>query len=783
MHPPNSSEHECVEPPRRVGAQAILTLRAPRHREPITLHLLPEGALTVGRDPHADVVLTEAGIAREHALLTLEHDSVRVRPVEEAPVAINGARVTAPTRLADGDWLVLGGATFAVGLRIDPPLLAGAAPVRVPGPQASSAPREIAIGRLPECEIRIDSPVVSRHHARIVNEDGRFWIEDLNSTNGTFLNGRLVVGRVPLEAGAHLEVATFAFEFDGLTLRELERSGTIRVESRGVAHEVRDRASGKTRRILDGIDLAIEPGEFVAIVGSSGSGKSTLLDALSGRRPPSHGSVLYNGSGLTDGFELFRSSIGYVPQQDIVHRRIPIRRALEYTARLRLPPDTSDAEVEARISQVLDDVDLSTKGGQIIDTPSPLSGGQLKRVNLAVELVSQPGILFLDEATSGLDAGTEGRMMRLFAELAKTRRTVVCVTHSLEHIARCDLIALLHNGRMVYFGPPRGALEHFSVDRLADVYDLLDTARSDFWVERFCGSHFHGEFVRDRLAPHDATHPGGSPAPHRTRPRAREPSAILLRSKTLTRRYLDLLVADRRNLAILLAQAPLIGLVVGGVFDPGQTLGERGRAEPQVAFLLVIAMIWFGCLNSAREIVKELPIYLRERAVGLGVTEYITSKLIPLAALCALQAVMLLGVTRACITLSGDFLAQLAALLTVGLSATAMGLMVSALVRSSDKAIASVPILLVPQVILSGAIVPLSGWSETLAKASMISFWGFDVMKGRLGTDLFAPLVPMGPPLLETVVSADTATWILASFFGVFVSLTVLALRLRGARP
>jgi len=639
------------------------------------------------------------------------------------------------------------------------------------------------IGRLPDCEIRIDSPVVSRHHATIVREAGRVWIEDLRSTNGTFVNGLRVAGRVPLEKGAHVEVARFAFEFDGASLRELAGSGAIRVEVRELTQEVNDRATRNTRRILDAIDLAIEPGEFVGIVGSSGSGKSTLLDALSGRRPATRGAVLYNGSRLTDTFDLFRSSIGYVPQQDIVHRHIPVRRALEYTARLRLPPDTSHEEIRVRIDQVLGDVDLFAKGEQLIDTPSPLSGGQLKRVNLAVELVSQPGILFLDEATSGLDAGTEGRMMRLFAELAQGQRTVVCVTHSLEHIVRCDLIALLHEGRMAYFGPPGGALEHFSVNHLADVYDLLETARSEVWVEHYRQSRFHSEFVADRLAHDDSARPGD---PHRIFP-ARPPGwrlpAVLIRSRTLTRRYLDLLVADRRNLAILLSQAPLVGLIVGGVFDAGQTIGERARAEPQVAFLLVIAMIWFGCLNSSREIVKELPIYLRERAVGLGITEYVTSKLVLLAVLCTLQATMLLGVTRACVELSGAFAGQLAALSTVGLSATAMGLMVSALVRSSDKAIASVPILLVPQVILSGAIVPLSGWSETLAKASMVSFWGFDLMKGRLGDDLFAPAVPLASPLLETIASPNTETFILAAFSVLFVSLTVLALRLRGVGP
>ena len=230
---------------------------------------------------------------------------------------------------------------------------------------------------------------------------------------------------------------------------------------RGLYKAVPDRASGGVKHLLDQVNLVFEPGEFAVIFGTSGSGKSTLLDALNGRRPATGGQVLYNGTDLYASFDLFRAAIGYVPQQDIVHRKIRVSRALYYTARLRLPHDTTDEEIEAHIHRVLDKVGLAEKADLPIDTPAPLSGGQLKRVSLAVELVANPNILFLDEVTSGLDAGTDKRMMRLFADLARDQKTVICVTHTLENIDVCNLVVLLHRGRLVYFGPPGEAPELF----------------------------------------------------------------------------------------------------------------------------------------------------------------------------------------------------------------------------------------------------------------------------------------------------------------------------------
>src|SRR5690606_9423319 len=218
---------------------------------------------------------------------------------------------------------------------------------------------------------------------------------------------------------------------------------------------------------------------------TSGSGKSSLLDALNGRRPATSGRILYNSTDLYEAFELFRAAIGYVPQQDIVHRNIVMQHALKYTAKLRIPPDTSDSEMDSNATQVLGKVGLAEKADLLVNTPAPLSGGQLKRVSLAVELVANPNVLFLDEVTSGLDAGTDKKMMELFRSLADDQKTVICITHTLENIETCHLVVLLHQGRLVFYGPPQAVCGYFGIQRLSDIYETLESKPASFWAEKY----------------------------------------------------------------------------------------------------------------------------------------------------------------------------------------------------------------------------------------------------------------------------------------------------------
>ncbi len=440
------------------------TRRSDRHRSFV---LSAEEERFLGAS--GDVVLSGDEVRARHARIFLKNRGLHIEPIDGAPLAVNGNPITAATLIQNGDWLAVG--SVFMRLAITP----GATASQTAPAVGLTEGRVVRIGRLETCDLVIPSPLVSRHHANLRCEGGEVLLQDLDSTNGTFVNGQRAMGTITLRRGDKVAIAAFSFVFTGIALEPADTGGLVQVEARGLSKTVRDRATGEPRRLLDGIDLVFQPGEFAAVFGSSGSGKSTLLDALNGRRPASSGQVLYNGADFYRAFDAFRGTIGYVPQQDIVHRRIPLQRALLYTARLRLPQDTTEREIDGHIQRVLGQVGLGDKAESLIDTPAPLSGGQLKRVSLAVELIANPRVLFLDEVTSGLDAGTDKRMMQLFHSLASDQKTVICVTHTLENIDVCHLVVLLQRGRLVYFGPPREALQHFGVSRLSDVYDLLES--------------------------------------------------------------------------------------------------------------------------------------------------------------------------------------------------------------------------------------------------------------------------------------------------------------------
>ncbi|HZQ37094.1 MAG TPA: ATP-binding cassette domain-containing protein, partial [Dehalococcoidia bacterium] len=320
--------------------------------------------------------------------------------------------------------------------------------------------------------------------------------------------------------------------------------------------------------ILNSVTLVVRPQEFVAVVGVSGAGKSTLLGALSGFRPATSGQVLLNGISLYDHFETLRSKIGYVPQDDIIHRELPVERALEYAAELRLPAELTHAQRLARVSEVLAELGLEQHRQTLV---SSLSGGQRKRVSIGVELLTSPPLFFLDEPTSGLDPGTETRMMALLRQLADQGRTVLLITHATRNVSMCDRVLFLaRGGRVAFYGAPKVALDYFGVREFEDIYDLIENTRTpEEWEQSFAASPLYQSEIVERIE-----HPAGSrlvaPAP---KPQAaygpgqpRPPSESVRQFKILTRRYAEIVLRDRKNLAILLLQAPVLAILLWAVF-------------------------------------------------------------------------------------------------------------------------------------------------------------------------------------------------------------------------
>jgi ABC-type multidrug transport system ATPase subunit len=440
-------------------------------------------------------------------------------------------------------------------------------------PHAPGAAR-IHVGRVSTNDLVLDSPQVSREHAVIArsSETAPWVITDLKSTNRTYVGSEAIEERT-LRDGDVIRIGPFRLTVRHGEIEPFDETSGILLEALNLRKVV-----GKGKVILQDITLAVQPLEFVAIVGGSGAGKSTLFGALSGQRPATSGHVLLNGFSLYEHFDALRAQVGYVPQDDIIHRELPVTSALEYAARLRMPEDATSAERTARVDEVIEELGLGQQRNTMIGS---LSGGQRKRVSIGVELLTKPPLFFLDEPTSGLDPGTETRMMGLLRQLADQGRTILLITHATRNVSLCDKVVFLaRGGRIAYFGTPREALQYFGVGEFEDIYDLIENTRTpEEWDNVYRASPLYRGQISDRLE-----HPDGDSLlpPTTARPQAAGPGKYRPQPQVwhqfvvLTQRYVHIILNDKKNLAILLIQAPFIALLLWGLFKPDVFTRPKG---------------------------------------------------------------------------------------------------------------------------------------------------------------------------------------------------------------
>ncbi|HVS35533.1 MAG TPA: ATP-binding cassette domain-containing protein [Gemmataceae bacterium] len=744
----------------------------------------------------------------------------------------------------------------------------------VPVEKLFAAKARIVIGRAADCDVVLPHPLVSRYHAVVERRADGLRIGDLSSVNGVFIGGKRITDPVVIKEGEQVGIGPFLFSLRQGVIHSLDNGRSLRLEARGL-EKVVGVGRGKTRKLLDGINLVVEPGEFVSLLGPSGSGKSTLMDCLNGRRRATGGKVLANGENFYRHFDSFRQSLGYVPQKDIVHYGLTVQRALYYTARLRLPTDTSRDELRHRIESVMKEMELVPHRATLI---ANLSGGQIKRVSLGAELLAKPCLLYIDEATSGLDAGTEARMMRLFRRLADDGRSILCITHNVDNVDQCHLVLVLARGKLVFLGPPAEAPKYFGVSRISDIYDRISEKAVEEWEKQYRDCDLHKEFLAKRQTVSDVPGAAAAVAPRLSpklessaalQPVPSKPLADRFRRLTetylhfrqlltplfdqwrqfrvLTARYVELILGDRRGLALLLLQAPIVGLVmllgfwnmsfhsvvspfdmyigpdgeltadaramldkwtmtvdIGGqatkmtgadAFNvyrqvsrqlaalgqaPGHEAVEKylaqhspivveydkkkvaltvaevqkvlgnfeedfKRANPRnsymLLFMVVIVVMWFGCNNAAKEIVKEEAIYSRERAVNLGVVPYLASKFVVLSVVTMLHTAILMGLIFGALEMRSALHPEIAApppefqigypamfgvLTLLAMTGVAFGLLLSACVATPDRANALLPYVLIPQFILGGGFLSVrAGMLPVLAWFLSPVYWAY----------------------------------------------------------
>ena len=764
--PPDASHPEGARPagakryppgplPPCAQEQPHLVIRVPG--QPLQEIALDKMSYTIGRRPDNDIVLPLKYVSGHHGRLERRGTAWHFTDLGSTNGTFANGQRAQSADLRDGDILRIGdlqgnsiSLTFQAASAADSG--AAGAPSRAAGTIRVGVTdlgmkTTLVIGRNPQADIPLQAPVVSWQHARLDHTPQGHVLTDLNSTNGTFVNGQRLTHPQVLGQGDVVQIGPFKLVYEATGLHQYTAAGGVRLDGVSLVREV-GRGEQK-KRILNDINISVYPREFISLVGTSGAGKSTLMMALNGFTR-ADGQVLVNGDDLYRHFDLYRTMVGYVPQDDIIHRELTVNKALRYAARLRLPPDTTDQEVARRIDHVLQQVEMVGQKDQAV---SSLSGGQRKRVSIAVELLAEPNLFFLDEPTSGLDPGLEKKMMYTLRHLADGGRTIVLVTHATANIVQCDHVCFLSQGRMVYFGPPEEALQFFGVTSgdFADIYAQLDDPdpkvarqKAATYEENFKQSSHYRRYVADRQRQFPQVQQQAGEAASRRRPKV----SLIRQFFVLTRRYLDLVLRDKLLLSVLMVVMPIIGALVLLVSDANWLVGNPvAEIESQLAadlaagkssatyavvgdsqillFIMALASVLLGLFASVYEIVKEWSVYQRERMVTLRILPYIASKVVVLGIFALIQCLLLMLVIglRVDYPTEGVFLpapVEIYITLVLGtLAAVLMGLLISAIVPNSNTVIYIVFLVLFFQMIFAGVLFDLPGITDRFSSLTL----------------------------------------------------------------
>jgi ABC transport system ATP-binding/permease protein len=771
-------------------------------------------AYRIGRDPQADISVSDARVSWQHAIVERTDngwqlrdagstngtfvDRQRVRqvaisgtcavrlghpddgpllrctpigapvPADDAPVQVQAATAMWPA--GDSSAAGLDGAAAAIAAGPDSPAMAAPAaaasaapaiPVSPPSEApAASAPappaaqprrsgidrspsavlslptRSLRIGRSADNDVVVADLSVSRHHAELRRTNrGTYEIVDLDSHNGTYLNGQRVTA-APVTETDLIGVGPATFRRVGDELQEFLDTGDISLS----AHDLSVRLpNGKV--LLDHMSFPLGERCLLGVIGPSGAGKSTLLGALTGTAPATEGQVLYDGRDLYKSYAELRHRIGLVPQENILHTQLTVRRALEFAAQLRFPRDTSKQERKRRIDEVLSELALTAHA----DTrTSALSGGQQKRVNVALELLTKPSLLFLDEPTSGLDPGLDKSVTEQMAKLAHDGRTVIVVTHSVANLNLCDrLLVLVPGGKVAYFGPPADGLRHFGKSDWAEVFQAFESQPGRDWAAEFRSSPYYARYIASEV--HGPAVPSVPAAQAPPPPASRNK---LAHTRTLCRRYLAVIASDRLYLGVLAGLPIALGLLVRVIPAPMGLVGPNNVDATSLLLVLAVGACLSGTANAIWEIVKERAIYSRERSAGLSAGAYLISKLVVLGLISGLQAVILVlvGLTGRPLPKQGAILTSLPlaelmlAMFALGVASMTLGLVLSSLVDTSDKAMPLLVVVVMFQVVLSGGIFPLHG-KAGLQEVSWVSpsRWGYAATASTVNLNTVIP--------------------------------------------
>lgn len=791
----------------------------------------PDDTVTIGRDAANDLVIEGNLISRRHAEVIWNDDGWFLRDLDSRNGTFVAGEKAAFVAATDGGEVHLGAAD-GPALKFKVITITERLPVQPAPPQREATQHEFGAGRIrlgrgPDNDIVLTDLRSSRNHAELRRTPtGGFEVVDLGSRNGTFHNGKQVT-RQDMTPGDLISIGRHEFIFDGARLHEFEDAGPSSLIADDLTVRIKDAI------LLDDVSFALAEGSLLAIIGPSGCGKSTLVKAVAGLRPATQGAVRYDGRDLYADYAELRYRIGMVPQDDVLHRQLTVRRALRFAAALRFADDVPRKERRARVAEVLKTLNLTERAKQRIDS---LSGGQRKRVSVALELLTEPSLLFLDEPTSGLDPALDKEVMEELRELADKGRTVAVVTHNVMHLDLADRVLVLTvGGRMGYFGPPGEVLEFFGAEDYAEVFREV-TTNAEHWTRKYRSSELYTRYVTEQIAeapppkpeaveqvtipaqrvasgsahvpsPAGATTAAGEataeqempPRPASVQPptgssgspgasgasgssgkvvgRARvklggaslrsrvvHPAAPIRQFLTLCLRMFWVIGADR-GLSVFMVGLPLaLALLTRTVpGDNGLAPGllKYSLEAQRLLVVLAVGAAFLGTAAAIRELVNESTIYKRERAVGLSAGAYLASKVFVFSLIIIMQTALftwlaLLGKNppKDPLLFKEHWLVEITIpVAMVALASMAFGLLVSALVKTTEQTTPVLVVVVMAQLVLSGGLFELDG-QNVLEQISWLFPTRWGLAAGASTVDLQSMI-----PFKDALWAHTTGAW------------------------
>jgi len=728
----------------------------------------------IGRGGDADLFLSHESVSRQHCLIYREDDVIYVKDLESSRgTKLDGEPLTEPRQLAFHHELTVGDMRIKVRQRLRQNPVAtvlkeagpseatfihtgGRAPVSSADMHILLYGDTISIGRDAQSDhVLADDVLVSRQHALFRRTAGGWCVQDLGSSNGTFVNGQRIRRIHPLEPGDMVTIGSYQLRFDGKELRSKPPGQGVSIRVQSVAVPGRN-----DELVLQDVNFDLQPRELVALIGISGSGKTRLMHAMCGRAPLAAGRVLYDEEDFYARFDALKKTIGYVPSWLTLHTSLTVMDALRYTSRLRLAADTTQSEVDANIERVLATVKVSHRKASVIST---LSDGEKRRVGLAVELLSRPPVMLLDEVTTALDLPTHCALMKLFRNLADEGQTLLLISHHLEDLDSCDRWLYLIDGRVAFFGTPQNFKWHFNVQSLREQLERQDELRG-----KKTGAQWAREFAEGASGPPGGDEEeavrvrGAAGAGSGDTPWDKRWAIIRHQSRILTSRYRMLLQSDRRGLLLMLGVAAIIALIIGGLntaldaqvsdaqtaFDNGPSPAsgmalviEKLGQQRVLSFMLVISTVMIGSFIAIREVVKENEISRHERFCGLELLPYLASKLLLLGALSIMSTLLMLVIVKGLVGsgFNGNLVTVVPILSVLAFSSVTMALLISAAVDNSEKAFQVLLPVLVVQFALCGGLVPLKDSPvEPISQIAVLDYWALKGVTGAI------PLIETG---------------------------------------